>query len=213
MPKTGSGTHVHLFRHLHKENNFTSWTIPETLRENNKLYTNTRARKEFDESIISKLRKKERIIVNGHYSRVEFTPSEFSGKTLESINTLRDCESWSISKLYWTMKDSKNARRYIEKGEKKYKEYVKEILGRGVTFDKCIQDYNCLKGNKLFHDQDEQAKFICGNECIERHNGVLKGAISNIDDPSMFTDIGILKYIDQNLEMLECIYPKMLKGI
>ena len=219
VPKTGSGNNVHLFRELAKKNNFSAWSIPAELRlnvtDNNIIYKDSGIRKTVVNTIYSKLMKSKgkRIIVDGHFSRIEFTSAEFLGKTIESINTLRDCGGWSISKLYWTMADSNKVKRIIRKGESTYKEYIHKITGMSVSFDECINDFNCLQKSELFRDQDQLTKYLCGDECIKLNSGLLNGALSNIDDPIMFTDIGILKYFTRNLEMLECVYPKLLNGI
>jgi len=105
--------------------------------------------------------------------------------------------------------------------------YREDYLRSKLPLDECLRDYNCLRGTTKFNRNDTEIIFLCGSQCQtdfkqgKTPSGKTSVPVENVTaaadisahDPEVFSVIGVLDHLGEYIEMLECTYPNILKGI
>ena len=240
MPKCGSSTIDTLFMDLAEKNDF---IFAKTPREDwTNLDKDKAARKHVLEIMHDAIYDKKVVVIEGHYDKINFPHDKIddirhNNKHIETIQLTRDCIGRSTSLFFYTLFQQKTAHQAKKHGHTK--EYFLKKLNisknsqdaKTFNFDECIEDYNCVKGFGFTTNDYNGLRHLCGGECLKQisgksvsdfnmdgttsasHSNLVKGAIYNAVHPDHFTVIGTLSHIEEYLEMLECAYPNILRGI
>lgn len=220
LSKCGSTTMKMLFDKMAEDNGVVSFAVPKDYWHN--LDEDTTMRKSLVKEIMSHVKKAKGspVIADGHWFQTRFdAQSDFEGKTFENIQLLRECKSRRHSKfLYGLLDNHENKVRNEKGGKAAVDKYREEYLSSKMPLEECLKDYGCLKGTRKFDKNDTEIIFLCGSACEAKFkaNGIYNvnvGADLNAHNPEIFSVIGVLDYLGEYIEMLECAYPDMLKGI
>ena len=218
MPKAGSSTMEYLFNELSSSNKFGRWAAESKFWGDLDEAEFATLRREFEKIVTSKLQNtpSKQIIIDGHWSQTMFKPSKISAERVEYIQLIRDCQSRRKSLFFYGLYDSVEALK-VKSDSAKFKQRIREelrIADRNISVEDCLSDYECLKASgKLTYTSNRELKYICGPNCNRTYGSYVEGALKNLHDPEAFTVVGVLDILQRHLGMLECAYPKMLKGI
>ena len=220
LSKCGSTTMKMLFDKMAEDNNVVSFAVPKDYWHN--LDEDTVMRKSLIKEIMGHVKKAKGnpVIADGHWFQTRFDSQvDFEGKAFENIQLLRECKSRRHSKfLYGLLDNHENKVRNEKGGKSAVNKYREEYLSSKMPLEECLKDYACLKGTRKFDKNDTEIIFLCGSACEAKFkaSGVYDvniGADLNAHNPDIFSVIGVLDYLGEYIEMLECAYPDMLKGI
>lgn len=229
LSKCGSTTMKMLFDKMAEDNDVVSFAVPKDYWHD--LDEDTTMRKSLINEIMHHVKKSKGrpVIADGHWFQTRFSSEgDFEGKTFENIQLLRECKSRRHSKfLYGLLDNHENKVRNEKGGKAAVDKYREEYLRSKLPLEECIKDYGCLRGTTKFNKNDTEIIFLCGSQCEADYKigksptgkptplitDVNIGADKNAHDPEVFSVIGVLDYLGEYIEMLECTYPNMLKGI
>ncbi len=225
MPKCGSSTMNSLFQYLTIKNKFEFVGTPRETWTSLDLDRNARR------DTLSLIKgshttaKRRRALVAGHFEQTVIDESELNEKgkkriTVEMIQLIRDCEHKASSLFYYTLFRQRDAVNAEKKG--KLSEFIAKELGinsieeiKRFNISSCLETESCVK-KFGFSDDDhyrDGIRFLCGAACLKSSEDAVRGALYNVLHPHRFAVVGILDDLASFLDMLECAYPKMLKGI
>jgi len=229
LSKCGSTTMKMLFDKMAEDNDVVSFAVPKDYWHD--LDEDTTMRKSLVGEIMHHVKKSKGrpVIADGHWFQTRFNSrGDFEGKTFENIQLLRECKSRRHSKfLYGLLDNHENKVRQEKGGKAAVDSYREEYLRSKLPLDDCLKDYNCLRGSTKFNHNDTEIIFLCGSQCYADFKkgrspagrptpaiaDVTIAADINAHDPEIFSVIGVLDFLGEYIEMLECTYPIMLKGI
>ena len=127
---------------------------------------------------------------------------------------MRECKSRKHSKFLYGLYDSSDATHAKNANKKEFDRFKEEYLRTNMTATACLKSYECIRGSRKFDRSDYEIRAVCGSKCKEDNSGDnVKGAYINTYNPYSYAVIGTLEKMSQFLEMLECAYPTILKGI
>lgn len=232
IPKSGSSTMLQLIEQLRIRNNYevinTSpeyWGVNyDTSKEGiNKLRQLIEKRMIYEKS---KTKTPTKLVIDGHWHQFNFSSNKNANPpiNIEYIQTTRECASRRKSEILYSLYDCRVAKAYQRQSQSTLENYQfrhlnisTEINTRNnvTNISQCFQSYECLINSPLVNTDihDTEMGFLCGHKCSLRHTTPLKGAISNIHNPAVFTVVGILENFDEYMDMLECAYPGYFAGI
>ena len=229
LSKCGSTTMKMLFDKMAEDNDVVSFAVPKDYWHD--LDEDTTMRKSLIGEILHHVKKSKGrpVIADGHWFQTRFDKDkDFEGKTFENIQLLRECKSRRHSKfLYGLLDNHENKVREEKGGKAAVEKYREDYLRSKLPLDDCLKDYSCLRGSTKFNHNDTEIIFLCGSKCFsDFKNGrsptgkptppiydVTTAADVNAHDPEIFSVIGVLDFLGEYIELLECAYPNMLKGI
>ena len=157
------------------------------------------------------------VIANGHWSQHRFNSSDLFNKPIEHFQLIRNCNSYAKSLFYYTAFECMDALAAKEKSVDAYIQYTRNLLkikNPNISIDDCLESYQCIH-QSLFFDNfgNETLRYLCGHQQSNYNKQINLGALSNIQDPSIFSIVGVLEHLDKFIEILECLYPTTLHGI
>lgn len=229
LSKCGSTTMKMLFDKMSEDNGVISFAVPKDYWHN--LDEDTNMRKSLINEINRTIKKSKgaKVIADGHWFQTRFDSAvDFEGKTFENIQLLRECKSRRHSKFLYGLLDNHESKVRNEKGGKAAVDrYREDYLKSKVPLEECLKSYDCLKGSTKFNHNDTEIIFLCGSQCLaDFKKGITPtkkltapvydvniAADLNAHNPEVFSVIGVLDYLGEYIEMLECAYPDMLRGI
>jgi len=230
LSKCGSTTMKMLFDKMSDDNNVVSFPVPKDYWHD--LDEDTTMRKSLVSEIMHYVKKSKGrpVIADGHWFQTRFdSKNDFEGKTFENIQLLRECKSRRHSKfLYGLLDNHENKVRNEKGGKAAVDKYREDYLRSKLPLEECLKDYNCLRGSTKFNHNDTEIIFLCGSQCqtnfkagigpagkspVPSVYNVTAAADISAHEPEVFSVIGVLDNLAEYIEMLECTYPNILKGI
>lgn len=173
-----------------------------------------------------------------NYDRLKKGKTDQNRRHIESMQFVRDCVNRSTSLFFYSLFDSSAGVKAKAAGT--VKEFILTLLSiplnskqaESFRFEECLENANCVKGFSFESYSRNGLSHVCGDECIKHVNNYVlsktdknsqkhdptmsnqvKGAIFNAIHPDFFTVIGTLDDMEEYLEMLECAYPNIFRGI
>lgn len=159
------------------------------------------------------------IIYDGHWVQYLFNKTKLLSLNIEYIQLIRSCESFATSLFFYILFENHAARAAQRISNETYINYTKsklKILNSSMTIEECLESYQCIKNSNFFATFEfDTLNYLNGqyHENGDQHYSHDTGAIYNLQNPNIFTVVGVLEYLDIYLEMLECVYPTLLHGI
>ncbi len=216
MAKCGSTTMENLFRVIasSKRSKLHSWSAPKAYWVD--LDNSTTIRNNFIKAVNSKSTNMS-FIVDGHWEQYDFSRNSFGNKSFENIQLVRDCVARRRSMFFYSIYNSRAMTALKRKLNSSEFENAQKLRLNTDNLESCFNNYQCLTkpgAIERFSASDAELKMLCGSECKRRNLGnQSRGALANARDPKVFTVIGSLSRFSEFLEMLECAYPRGLRGI
>ena len=208
MPKAGSSTMEKLYDQLSKKNNFGRWKAPRM------FWGDMDSKMHQFETYVSQLRTYHHYIIDGHWSQRVFDVKKIA-QTAEYVQLIRECHSWMLSRIDYTLFDSVEARK-SKTSRYKYDEYIRYKLNSGSNdIDECLDDLNCLQNSNIVYRAGMNIQYLCDKDCdkSDDRNKRKLYSMSTLNNPDKFTVIGMLSEMEKYLYVLECAYPDILHGI
>jgi hypothetical protein len=133
---------------------------------------------------LRKVKTMDMLVVDGHWHFHSFSPDELDVSSIEYFQMIRDCrkqaKSWIVAKL-----NEVNAT------------------------DDCRTSFSCLNSvlkSDLHYGMT--TRYFCGADCIKKSGSLWEGASNNVYDLTHgITLVGVVEYLSETIEMLECAYP------
>lgn len=165
------------------------------------------------------------LAVVGHLPHPDITASDWGGKRMEFMNTMRSCVDQSTSAIMFGLVGSYIAQDRIR--DNTQEAYLLENFGdlphnKGSNYSACFEDPVCANAFvKTNHPMDTWAKddrFICGEtrpyatsdrECVVDK---LFMGMNPTGRNAGYTAIGLTQNLDDSLELFQCAFPSFFAG-
>lgn len=154
------------------------------------------------------------LVIGGHWFQHKIP--KFDERRVEYMQMTRDCEDRAKSNLLFILQTSSYALKAAKANNTDA--YLSDALNTTIVHGNigdCLNSLACLQNSKFWrHPSDGfMSKFFCGWKCVhENDEDLATGAFNYMSDPLEFSAVGVLEYMTETLEMLECSYPTAFRG-
>ena len=150
----------------------------------------------------------------GHIRYFDFDVQKVNPTTKregEFMQLIRKCADRSISEFYYTHFDSMAAN--SARKQKRFKEYEIGLFNQS-NISWCRQNDECLMSSPLFKKvgQNRIGQYMSSYGCVT-NDCLLKEVRANmIPAIGHYIAVGAIEYMEEYLQMLECVYPTAFRG-